>query len=129
MEQEVEGQIQAIKEGRGSSSNLKSFLSGYRSLITPAQLPLRLRPCIAASRGVNHTRKRSSLPVQCRHQNAVHGEAIIQSDNFISVDCCRVEQQLNALKANGERLLHSDWEISCTATEALSGCLSEAQQP
>ncbi|CAK0784683.1 hypothetical protein CVIRNUC_007887 [Coccomyxa viridis] len=28
VEQEVEGQIQAIKEGKASSSNLKSFLSG-----------------------------------------------------------------------------------------------------
>ena len=53
MEQEVEGQIQAIKEGKASSSNLKSFLSGYRPLITPAQLPLRLRPCTTASHNFN----------------------------------------------------------------------------
>ena len=41
MEQEVEGQIQAISEGKASSSNLKSFLSGYRILIASAHIPLR----------------------------------------------------------------------------------------
>ena len=49
MEQEVEGQIQAIKEGKASSSNLKSFLSGCTISITPAQLPLRSLPCITVS--------------------------------------------------------------------------------
>ena len=49
MEQEVEGQIQAINEGKGSSSNLKSFLSGYKILATSAHIPLRLLPCITAS--------------------------------------------------------------------------------
>ena len=72
VEQEVEGQIQAIKEGKGSSSNLKSFLSGYRSLITPAQLPLRLRLCITASHNCNLREMGEMLSVQCRHQNAVH---------------------------------------------------------
>ena len=105
MEQEVEGQIQAIKEGKGNSSNLKSFLSGYKSLITPAQLPLRLRPCITASHNLNLREYGRNAVCAVPPSECCTCEAIVQSQSFISIDCCRVEQQLNALKANGERLL------------------------
>ena len=69
MEQEVEGQIQAINEGKGSSSNLKSFLSGYTILATSAHIPLRLLPCITAScKPTSQHKKRPSMSVHRRHQ-------------------------------------------------------------
>ena len=74
VEQEVEGQIQAINEGKASSSNLKSFLSGYRPLRNPAHIPLRAVTCLTASCKLNfRTQKiRPLLSVQCHHLDTIH---------------------------------------------------------